>query len=101
MLGVLYFSCSLVLLIFAYFLKFYFTHPDLKRFVFALCFFFNLAVILYHNTVLNYQQFLFYGYHPELLKAHPSIIWIAGACTPLHMLAVPRNERLRWRFRNR
>lgn len=97
----LYLLISFVLLLFAFFLKFYFTHPDLRRIVFGLCFFFNFAIISYHSTVLNFQHFLFYGHHPELLKAYPLIIWIAASCIPLHILAVPRNERLRWRLRNR
>lgn len=101
MFGILYFCCSVVLLFFAFILKFYFTHPDLSRLEFGLCFFFNVVIICYHNSVLEFQHFLFYGYHPELLSYHPSIVWMALICIPLHVWAIPRNGRLRWRIRNR
>lgn len=101
MFGVLYFCCSVVLLLFAFVLKFCFTHPDLGRLVFGICFFFNVSIVSYHSTVLEFQHFLFYGHHPELLIANPSIIWVAVICIPLHAWAIPRNERLRWRIRNR
>ena len=101
MFGVLYFCCSVVLLLIAFVLKFCFTHPDLGRLVFGICFFFNVSIVSYHSTVLEFQHFLFYGYRPELLIANPSIIWVAVICIPLHAWAIPRNERLRWRIRNR
>lgn len=101
MFGVLYFCCSVVALVLAFILKFCFTHPDLSRLVFGLCFLFNATIISYHNKVLEFQKFLFYGYYPELLRAHPSIIWVAVICMPLHFWAIPTNGRLRWRIRNR
>ena len=63
--------------------------PNLGYGLFCLCLIFNLFFITYYMRILEFHQFLFFGYQPEFLEDNIFVGWAALIGVFLHCGAMP------------
>ena len=56
----------------------------------------NMLFISVHIDIVKFDNFLYFGHHPEIINNYESIGWLAFICLFLHALALPVKRDLKW-----
>jgi len=75
--------------VFAYFLKIRFSGDKLGYIKLYACLLVNGFFVVSYMDVIQYDQFLFLGYRPDLLVSYPSIGWVMFFGMLAHAFALP------------
>ncbi len=85
----------------AYFLRFWFSSPDLKIYQALGCLCYNVFFCLFYLDLARNGCITFYECFPNLEYEYPVIAWGAFLCFVLHGFAHPMEWNLRVRFRKK
>ncbi|WLH27978.1 hypothetical protein [Pseudomonas canadensis] len=56
----------------------------------------NVFFMITHMEIAQFDKYLYFGLHPEIIDTYPAIGWIALTCFILHALALPVKRDLSW-----
>lgn len=56
----------------------------------------NVFFMTVHMDIVKFDNFLYFGHHPEIINNYESVGWLAFICMFLHALALPVKRNMRW-----
>ncbi|NVZ13091.1 MULTISPECIES: hypothetical protein [unclassified Pseudomonas] len=86
--------------VFAYFLKIRFSGDKLGYIKLYTCLIVNGFFVVSYMDVIQYSQFLFLGYRPDLVVSYPAIEWVVFFGILAHAFALPMKWKVRRWFLN-
>ncbi|WP_338740403.1 MULTISPECIES: hypothetical protein [unclassified Pseudomonas] len=87
---------SLFGILFAYYLKVVLSSKTLGYAKFFLGLAINMFFMRAHMNIVKFDNFLYFGHHPEIINNCESVGWLAFICLFLHALAFPVKRDLKW-----
>ncbi len=83
-------------LLFAYSLRVILSSKDLGHTKLLTGLAVNMFFMMTHLEIAQFDKYLYFGIHPEIIETYPSIGWLALIAFILHALALPVKRDLNW-----
>ncbi len=87
---------SLLGILFAHYLKVVLSSKTLGYTKFFIGLVVNMFFMRAHMNIVKFDNFLYFGHHPEIINNYESVGWLAFMCLFLHALALPVKRDLKW-----
>jgi hypothetical protein len=87
---------SLLGILFAHYLKVVLSSKTLGYTKFFIGLVVNMFFMRAHMNIVKFDNFLYFGHHPEIINNYESVGWLAFICLFLHALALHVKRDLKW-----